>query len=176
MASLLVVTGPPGAGKSSAAALIAERFPKSVLVQGDAFFGFLNKGAIAPWLPEAHDQYEIVVRASAAATGRFVAGGFMTIFDGMIGPWFVPTFIEQTGVDYLHYAILFPPVERCVERVSTRSGHGFTDEPATRQMHAAFANSDIPDRHVFRDPDGAEDNVAAELLIRFHREDLVYRP
>jgi hypothetical protein len=175
MASLLVVTGPPGAGKSSVAALIAERLPKSVLVQGDAFFGFLDE-AIAPWLPEARDQNEIVVSASAAATGRFVAGGYMTIFDGMIGPWFLPTFIEQAGVGHLHYAILFPPVERCVERVSTRSGHGFRDESATRQMHAAFANSGIPDRHVFRDPDGGADKVAAELLTRFHRGDLVHRP
>ena len=54
MGSLLIVTGPPGAGKSTVAKLLAASMPRSVLVQGDAFFGFLANGAIDPWLPESH--------------------------------------------------------------------------------------------------------------------------
>ena len=38
-----------------------------------------------------------------------------------------------------------------MERVATRLGHGFTDEPATRQMHDAFASAALPERHVVRD-------------------------
>jgi energy-coupling factor transporter ATP-binding protein EcfA2 len=41
-APLLVVTGPPGAGKSTVAAVLAGRFPESALVEVDAFFGFLR--------------------------------------------------------------------------------------------------------------------------------------
>jgi len=50
-APLLVITGPPGAGKSTVARLVAGAFSPRVLVEGDAFFAFLDQGAIAPWLP-----------------------------------------------------------------------------------------------------------------------------
>ena len=89
MGFLLVVTGPPGAGKSTVARILADAFDPSVLVQGDAFFAFLARGAIEPWLPESGPQNEVVVRAAAAATGRFVAGGYATVYDGVLGPWFI---------------------------------------------------------------------------------------
>ncbi len=52
---LLVVTGPPGAGKSSVTRLLAEGFPRSALVTGDDFSRFVVGGWTAPWLPGAHE-------------------------------------------------------------------------------------------------------------------------
>src|SRR5262249_10993711 len=62
MAFLVVVTGPPGAGKSTVARALAEKFEPSVLVAGDAFFAFLAGGATEPWLPAAHRQNEVLIR------------------------------------------------------------------------------------------------------------------
>ena len=100
----------------------------------------------------------------------------MTVYDVVIGPWFLPTFIEATGVDSLHYVVLLPTVERCVERVATREGHGFTDEPATRQMHAEFARAEIAHRHVLADRQDDADTLAAEVLTRFNDGNFVYKP
>jgi predicted ABC-type ATPase len=171
--TLLVVTGPPGAGKSSVAELVVDRFPKSVLVSGDAFFGFLRRDAIPPWLAEAHEQNEVVVAASAVATGRFVAG-FTTVFDGMVGPWFLPTFMEAAGVEQLHYSVLLPTVDRCVERIAARDGHGFDDEGATRHMYRTFVNAAIDDRHVIRNEADAPSVTADEILRRFDGGELMY--
>ena len=174
MGFLLVVTGPPGAGKSTVARIIADTFDPSVLVQGDAFFAFLARGAIEPWLPESGPQNEIVVRAAAAATGRFAAGGYATVYDGVLGPWYVAEFAAAADVDELQYVILLPPVERCVRQVASRSGHGFTDEAATRHMHDEFARSDIDRRHVLTGLACTPDAVAAEILARLKAGALRY--
>lgn len=79
MGSLLIVTGPPGAGKSTVSELLVERREPSVLVAGDAFFQFLARGRIEPWLPESNEQNSVVTLAAGAATGRFVVGGFETV-------------------------------------------------------------------------------------------------
>ncbi|HWD53420.1 MAG TPA: AAA family ATPase, partial [Acidimicrobiales bacterium] len=60
MGSLLLITGPPGAGKSTVSRAIAEASPKSVFVEGDAFFRFLARGSMAPWLPAANQQNQTV--------------------------------------------------------------------------------------------------------------------
>ncbi len=166
MAGLLVVTGPPGAGKSAVARVLAARPARSVLVEGDAFFGFLVSGAIAPWLPAAHAQNEAVTRAAAAATGRFVADGFDTVYDGVVGPWFLPTFAAGTGLTVLDYVVLLPDVDTCLHRVATREGHGFGDPAATRKMHAEFSGAVIDARHVLRDPVGDATAVAHAIGAR----------
>lgn len=168
MGSLLVITGPPGAGKSSVARVLAGAARHGVLIEGDAFFGFLASGATEPWLPAANDQNTVVTKAAASAAGAFVTGGYTTVYDGVVGPWFLPTFAAATGLHRLEYAILLPPVEVCVQRVAARRDHGFTDESATRNMHAQFVRSRIEDRHVLRTPPG--DARAVAELIQSARE------
>lgn len=87
VADLIVVTGPPGAGKSTVGRILAGRYEASALVAGDQFFGFLDRGHITPWLPEADGQNTIVIEAAAAAAGR-LAVAYMVVYDGAVGPWY----------------------------------------------------------------------------------------
>jgi len=165
MSSLFVIAGPPGAGKTTMSALVSARLSPSALISGDAFFRFLNQGAVAPWLPEATEQNRVVIRASGAAAGQFARDGYETVFDGVMGPWWLPTFLEATGLDNLHYAILLPSADQCVQNVAAREGH--VDEEATRDMHDQFQRALIDTRHLLMDPPASPEDTSTELLSRY---------
>src|SRR3954467_1781005 len=148
MPKLLIITGPPGAGKSTVARLVADRFEPSALVEGDVFFGFVARGYIDPWLAESHEQNTVVTEATARATSVYARGGFTTVFDGMVGPWFLPTFLRYADLEAVHYAVLLPSAETCVARVLGRTDHGFREEAVTRQMHASFTAGGVDKRSV----------------------------
>lgn len=173
---LLVVTGPPGAGKSTVARLLADRFDPSVLVDGDAFFAFVARGFVEPWLPESHAQNAVVTEASAAAAGRYAVGGYATVYDGVVGPWLLPAFAAATGLAALDYVVLLPSVDQCMARVNTRLNHGFTDESATRKMHDEFTRADVDSRHVLVDPPDTAEAVADAVAAALDTGTLRYRP
>ena len=49
--SILLVAGPPGAGKSTVAALVADRFERSVHLHTDDFYAWIARGYVEPWRP-----------------------------------------------------------------------------------------------------------------------------
>jgi hypothetical protein len=156
--SLLVVTGPPGAGKSTTARLLAgddrfggERVP-SAIVSGDDVFSCLVRGAIEPWRPGSEPQNDVVIEAAATYAGVFAKGGWATVYDGVVGPWYLGAFARATGLDRLDYAILMPSLERCVRRVLGRLDHGFRNERAARDLHTQFARAEIDPRYRVVDP------------------------
>lgn len=165
MGSLLVVTGPPGSGKSTVARVLAEQTGPSALIEGDQFFAFLARDAIQPWLPESHPQNTVVMSAAAAATGRFTTGGFFTVYDGVVGPWFLDAFGSAAGLALLDYVVLMPPVETCVDRVLTRTGHGFRDEAAARKVHDEFAGAAVASRHVVTIGSEPVDEVVDRITV-----------
>lgn len=68
---LIVVSGPPGSGKSTVSGILAGLFDPSVLVAGDEFFGFLRNGRVDPWMAESTSQNATVIAAAAASCGKF---------------------------------------------------------------------------------------------------------
>ncbi len=67
--------------------------------------------------------------------------------------------------------MLLPDVEVCVDRVMTRTGHGFRDEAAARKMHLEFSRAEIDARHVIVNHSTAED-AADEIIARREAGDL----
>lgn len=75
----------------------------------------------------------------------------------------------------LEYVIVLPSVKRCIERVATRLDHGFSDESATRKMHAEFARAEVDERHVILDPPDRPDAVADLIEAARKIGSLTYR-
>ncbi len=167
MGELIIVTGPPGAGKSAVCGPLAESFETSVLITGDWFFGLWRRGAIDPWLPEAVPQTAISAEAAAGAAGVFTRlGSCSVVYDGFIPPRGLPQFLTAAGLAAVHYAVLLPPMAVCVDRVSSRSGHGFTSADATRAMYRDFTDVPLLTRHLITGVQGSPEDIAGEIHDR----------
>ncbi len=80
-ASVLVLTGPPGSGKSTVGGLVAGRFATAAHVESDWFWTTIVGGHVPPWLAEADAQNRTILKAFAAA-GELARGGYTVVVDG----------------------------------------------------------------------------------------------
>jgi hypothetical protein len=172
---LIIVTGPPGAGKSTVSGLVADSFDSSVLIPADWFFSLWHRGAIDPWLPQARPQTSVAGDAAAAATGAFTRADCQVVYDGFIPPRDLPGFAAAAGLSVLHYAVILPPVTTCVDRVTSRAGHGFTSVDATRDMHRDFAQAMLDARHLITDAEANPKDVARQILDKLSVGSLRWR-
>ena len=90
-AQVIILTGPPGAGKSTLAAKLARGYGKGVHLHTDDFWHCIVSGAIPPYAPTSDAQNQTVMDVVAGAAYTYARGDFTTVIDGIIGPWTLPT-------------------------------------------------------------------------------------
>ena len=123
------------------ASVVADSFGSSVLIPADWFFSLWHSGAIDPWLPEALPQTSVASNAAAAATGAFARADCQVVYDGFIPPKDLIGFVVSAGLSVVHYAVILPPVNTCIDRVTSRTGHGFISIDATRARSSPLPES-----------------------------------
>src|SRR5690242_2331629 len=91
MSRIVIVTGPPGAGKSTTARALAEESPadRAVHLHTDDAYAYIRKGFVPPWDPASGPQNATVMAALSAQAAAFARGGYEVLVDGIVGPWFL---------------------------------------------------------------------------------------
>lgn len=146
----MVLTGPPGAGKSTTAATLAVEYEKSVHLHTDDFWHYITAGAIPPYLPESDRQNQTVMRVIAQAALTYAEGGYTVVVDGIVGPWMLHHFASGgIRATVFHYIVLRPAREVTLARAQSRSGPGIlTDEGPILHMWHQFAHLADLESHV----------------------------
>lgn len=150
MRALHIVSGPPGAGKSTIARLLAARCRRGVHLHADDFWRYVVSSFVPPWLPASAEQNAVVMSSVAAAATRFVTGGYETFVDAVVGPWFLDVFVgagRECGVA-VDFVVLRPGEEVAVQRAAARGEAGLAEEGPVRKMYRELADLGPLDRHV----------------------------
>jgi cytidylate kinase len=163
MPSLTIVSGSPGAGKTTISKLLAQRAPRGVNIESDEYY-YDIVDLISPSTPEARDQNDTVITAVARAAGAYVEGGYDVVLDGIFGPWYLPLVVQESGAGEIDYVVLRTSLANAFERVAVRNTPEIND--IVRSMHAPFADLGPLEHHVV-DTEGRElDDIVAEIEAR----------
>jgi cytidylate kinase len=161
-----ILTGPPGAGKTTVAELIAsDADVPTVHLTTDLFYRAIRAGYVPPYLPEAQRQNEVVIGAIVATVAAYARGGYDVVVDGIVGPWFLPPFRELAKQNMtVSYVVLRPRLETALTRAQAREGDELKAVDAITGLHGAFAQLGELESHVI--DNGGLDAVQTAAEVR----------
>lgn len=167
MASITIVSGCPGAGKTTLAHELASLAGRGLHLLSDTFYRFPAR-PIDPATSAAHQQNSSIMRALGRAAGSFAEDEYAVFLDGVIGPWFLPVLARELPPEIsLEYVVLQVNLEQALHRVRQRAGPGVS--AGVVQMHRAFSELGLFARFALDTSRSSVEEVVAAFLVRHAR-------
>lgn len=119
---IVIVTGPPGAGKTTVVRQLATGDERSAHIETDEFHRWVVGGFVGPHLPEAAAQNELVADVAAETASRYARAGYRVYLDGAVQPRplvRLRTRLVELAHD-VHWIVLRPDHNVGLERVRRR--------------------------------------------------------
>ena len=143
-APIFIITGAPGAGKSSVAVALMRRFPFGLHIAVDDLREWVVSGIAQPvpvWTAETGRQFRLA-RGAAAKVARIYAGvGFAVAIDDVISPAEARELFEAALPGYaVHKVLLRPALEVALSRNAERANKPFDTgilDGVIRRLHTS---------------------------------------
>ena len=109
-----LITGIPGAGKTTTAAALAGRFPRGAHISGDQIQNLIVSGNVPPspiWDAESERQIELCIRNQCLLARSFRAEGFAVVIDYVIATEArLQTYLELLPDEPVGLVVLAPAI------------------------------------------------------------------
>lgn len=148
---IYIITGTPGAGKSSVSAALMQRFPFGLHIHCDDLRGWVVAGNAPPvptWTAETERQFRLSRRTAVEMATRYADTGFAVAIDDVI---FESAYAEQFAPCLVGYTVckvlLAPNREVALHRNATRTNKEFDTSlliDTTRQLHGELLAANRP--------------------------------
>ena len=137
---VIIVSGPPGAGKSSVAEALCERYDRMLHIEVDALRHMVKAGYRHPWAGDrqAHEQLVLAARNASAMARESVAMRYAVVIDDVVTAEMASVYrtaMASAGVP-VHLVTLLPSLEVTLARDATRR---FSIPERVRAVHDQLA-------------------------------------
>jgi len=122
---LVILSGPPHAGKSAAAEALCQRYDRMIHIEVGVLRDCLRMGRLRPWDEslEGRRQRELLIASACDMARRFLDAGYGAVIDDVVTPDDLPAYREALAAvgQAVHFVVLLPPLDVVLAREQERS-------------------------------------------------------
>ena len=172
---IFLITGAPGAGKTTVSTTLMQRFPFGLHIPVDDLRLWVVSGIAHPvpiWTDETTRQFKIARRAAAHTARLYAEAGFAVAIDDVLFPQAADEeFVKPLEGHTVHKVLLRPTLEVALQRNAQRTNKTFDTSLLTDEVRNLHGYMSVPmyERwgwHVIDTSEMSLEDTVEEILSR----------